>query len=129
MREYNIRIQEKVVVGIAEEVIRYLEQYPGYSVECTVTKVILDEESPFSDESIVKKAEETGSPSLFNGEEVDPLGFIRRMFEMRKELISRVTAYVREIISEDFLTIGDQQEIRDLISKIAKIVSTFLDNF
>ena len=147
MREYNVQIRDGVVVGIAEEVIKHLEQYPGYySVECIVTKVILDGESPFCDESIVKKAEETESPLLFNGEEVDQLGFIRRMFEMRKELISRVTAYVRKIIpddlltiadqqeirdliSKDFLTIGDRQEIRDLISNIAKIVSTFLDNF
>ena len=128
MREYNVKIQEEVVVGVAEEVIQYLEQFPGDYVECTVTKVILDEESSFSDKSIIEKAEGKQFPLLFNGEEVDQLGFLGRMFEMRAKLISRVTAYVREIISDDPPTIADQEEISYLISKIAEIVSTIFDN-
>ena len=130
MREYNVRIQEEVVVGIAYEVIQYLEQFPDYSVECTVRKVILDEESPFSDKSIIDIAKRLLFPLLFNGEEVDPLGFISRMFEMRKELIYSVTEYVTGKISEYKVPpISDQDKLSDLISNIAGILSTLWDNF
>ena len=136
MREYNVKIQEEVVVGIAYKVIEYLEQFPGDYVECTVTKVILDEESPFSDKSIIDIAKRLLFPLLFNGEEVDLLGFIGRMFEKRKELITRVIkevteligGYVDEIRGYMDSSMSDPDMFSDLISNIAKIVSTLWDN-
>ncbi len=132
MREYNVKIQEEVVVGIAYEVIEYLEQlqFPGDYVECTVRKVILDEESFFSDKSIIEKAEGKQFPLLFNGEEVDQLGFLGRMFEMRAKLITRVIKQVTGLIGGGDMdsSMSDPDMFRALISKIAEIVSTIFDN-
>ena len=95
--------------------------------------MILHEDSPFSDKSIINTARKLLFPLLFNGEQVDLLSFICRMFEMRGELIDRVIEYVTRAMQEyGILPISDPDKDKDFpkfLLVIVKILSTLWDKF
>lgn len=100
MVQYNFTISDSIVVKIADEVIIYLNKYPEDYVDCTIMKVISDKNSQLSGEFIINNASTLPFPLFFNGEEVDQLGFIRRMFEMREKLVDRVKEHVTREMGE-----------------------------
>ncbi len=100
MEEYNLTISESIVFKIADEVIRYLNEYPEDYVDCLIMKVILDRESKLSWEFIINTASKLSFPLLFNGEEVDQFGFLRGMFEIRDKLADRVEKRVKQEMGE-----------------------------
>ena len=131
MVEYNLTIPESIVLKIADEVIMYLNEHPEDHVDCLIMKVILDKNSHLSWEFIINTASALPFPLLFNGEEVDQFGFLRRMFEMREKLAARVEEHVKQEMggykgpsnnSDKF------DRFRELLSEIAKILS-YLPNF
>ncbi|MDE0556569.1 MAG: hypothetical protein OXI24_20335 [Candidatus Poribacteria bacterium] len=127
MVRYNFTISDSAVVKIADEVIMYLNKYPEDYVDCTIMKVISDKNSQLSWEFIINNASTLPFPLSFNGEEVDQLGFIRRMFEVREKLVDRVKEHVtREMGAYNFSPMSDPDKLIDfdkLLSRIGRIVS------
>ena len=126
MVEYNVTIPESVVVKIADEVIMYLNAHPEDSVDCIIMKVILDKKSHLSWEFIINNASTLPFPLLFNGEEVDQFGFLRRMFEMREELVARVEKHVTQEWEESNGSSISDPDKRLNLNKLSSAIAKFL---
>lgn len=126
---HNITVQEEVVIQISDEVVTYLRKYPEECVTCTIMKVILDNKSFFSNESIFKIARKI--PSL--DERIDQVDFITSMFNEREKLVDRVNKHVVQGLDKHDdppkSDIKKQIDYNSLLSNISRILRTLSDLF